>query len=145
MLFQVKRFEELTGAEVYAILRARAQVFVCERDVVCLDPDGEDANALHCFWEEDGNIVAYLRAIPEAGDPTTVRISRVLTTARGKGWGKLLIKSSVAAIRRTFGAETVLVHSQTGAEGFYARCGFESVSAEFEEDHARRIAMTLAL
>ena len=62
MQFSAKEFKELTTKELYEILKLRSQIFIVEQKMNCLDMDGVDYNALHCFLLESEKIVAYLRA-----------------------------------------------------------------------------------
>ena len=64
MKLQVKFFEELTTRELYEIVRSRTEIFLLEQHIICQDFDGVDYDALHCFLEENGKILAYLRAYP---------------------------------------------------------------------------------
>ena len=43
---EVKTFDELTSKEVYEILKARAEVFVVEQNIVYQDMDDIDYDAL---------------------------------------------------------------------------------------------------
>lgn len=81
MDIKAKTFCELTAKELYEILRVRAEIFVVEQNCVYLDPDGKDYDALHVFIEEDGRILAYLRAFQISDD--IVQLGRVLTVQRG--------------------------------------------------------------
>ena len=49
------------------------------------DLDDKDYESLHVFYEEDGNVTAYLRAFSK--DEETVQIGRVLTLKHGTGLG----------------------------------------------------------
>ena len=49
MVFCAKIFPELSGTEVYEILKSRSEVFLMEQNIVCLDADGKDYESLHCF------------------------------------------------------------------------------------------------
>ena len=62
MQFKVKRFGELTTAELYEILKSRSEIFLLEQNIVCQDMDDVDYDSLHCFLQENGRITAYLRA-----------------------------------------------------------------------------------
>ena len=80
-----KFFDELTTAELYEILKARAEIFVVEQNCVYQDLDGKDYNSLHVFYEEEEKVLAYLRAFRKDAD--TVQLGRVLTVQHGTGLG----------------------------------------------------------
>ena len=76
MEFISKTFPELSAKEIYEILKARMEVFLLEQNIVCLDIDGVDYDALHVFLWENDMVVAYLRAFRY---DDAVKIGRVLT------------------------------------------------------------------
>ena len=45
----VKVFDELTAAELYEILKSRAEVFMLEQNIKCQDMDNVDYKSIHCF------------------------------------------------------------------------------------------------
>ena len=45
-----KFYDELTGRELYEILRTRSELFVVEQNCVYQDPDGRDYESLHVFY-----------------------------------------------------------------------------------------------
>ena len=47
MIFNIKRFNELSTHELYVILQLRSEVFVVEQDCVYQDLDNKDQNAYH--------------------------------------------------------------------------------------------------
>lgn len=140
MEFKAKRFGELSAAEVYEILKARSAVFMLEQNIRCLDPDGVDYNCLHCFFEENGQVTAYLRAYP---DGENIRIGRVLTVSRGLGHGRMIMERGIKAAQEAFGNLPVTVDAQKHAEGFYKKIGFETVSDEFLEEGVVHVKMEL--
>lgn len=142
MEFKAKRFGELSGAEVYEILKARAAVFMLEQNIRCLDPDGADYNCLHCFFEENGAVTAYLRAYPDGGK---IKIGRVLTRTRGQGHGRMIMERGIKAAREIFGELTVTVDAQKHAKGFYKKIGFKTVSGEFLEEGVIHVKMELSV
>ena len=141
MNFKAKLFEELTAAEVYEILKARSQVFLLEQNIIYLDEDDMDYGSLHCFFEENGRVTAYLRAFPDNGK---IRIGRVLTIARGQGHGKMLMAQGVEAARKRFGCRAVIMNAQKHAEGFYKKLGFTVTSKDFLEEGVVHVEMELA-
>lgn len=47
-----KEFEELDIAELYEILKARAEIFIMEQNIHYQDMDNVDYKSLHCFFME---------------------------------------------------------------------------------------------
>ena len=45
-----KFYDELTGRELYEILRTRSEIFVVEQNCIYQDPDGRDYESLHVFY-----------------------------------------------------------------------------------------------
>ena len=142
MNFFAKTFPELSAKEIYEILKARMEVFLLEQNIVCLDIDGVDYDALHVFLEENGTVVAYLRAFSYED---CVKIGRVLTREHGKGLGRKLMLEALARIREHFGCEKIVLHSQKHAEGFYEKFGFVTVSDEYLEEGVVHVTMDLGI
>lgn len=140
MEFRAKLFGELSGAEVYEILKARSAVFMLEQNIRCLDMDGVDYKCLHCFFENNGAVLAYLRAYPDGGK---IHIGRVLTVTRGQGHGRMIMERGVSAARKVFGDHAVTVDAQKHAEEFYRKLGFETTSGEFLEEGVIHVQMEL--
>ena len=61
MIFNIKRFNELSTHELYVILQLRSEVFVVEQDCVYQDLDNKDQDAFHVLGVLDNEIVAYAR------------------------------------------------------------------------------------
>ena len=141
MTFIAKHFSELTPAELYEILRARAEIFLLEQGIVEQDLDGVDYDCLHCFLWEDGKAVGTLRAFYSDKEKTKVKIGRVTTLTHGKGHGKLLMEGSLAAICEKMPHDLLYVHAQTQAAGYYERFGFSPVGEEFDEAGIPHIEM----
>ena len=141
MMFISKKFDELSTTELYEILRARVDVFVVEQNCPYPELDGADYDALHVFWEDDGRVLAYLRAYEM--EPGRVRMGRVLTVERGTGLGGKLLKEGIREIREKFDPKTIYIEAQTYAIGFYRREGFVVCSEEFLEDGIPHLKMEL--
>lgn len=140
MTFKAKLFGELTAAEMYEILKARSWVFQLEQNIRYLDEDDTDYDSLHCFFEENRQVAAYLRAFPDNGK---IHFGRVLTITRGLGHGRLLMARSVEAARERFGKLAIIMDAQKHAEGFYKKLGFVTTSDEFLEEGIVHVAMEL--
>ena len=130
----VKKFNELTINELYEILKVRAAVFVVEQECVYQDVDGVDLESLHIFWEENGEILAYLRAFFKNKEEKLVQIGRVLTVERGKGFGEQVMKAGIEAVRTELKADKIFIEAQSYAVGFYEKFGFKVCGEEFLED-----------
>ena len=79
----------------------------------------------------DGRILAYLRMFEDGGK---VIVGRVLTTERGKGYGRRIMDAAEDVARERFGVNSIMLHSQTQAIPFYLKCGYKITSEEFLEE-----------
>ena len=136
------RGNELTAAQLYAILRQRSEVFVIEQDCNYLDPDGRDleGSTTHLWFEgADGVITSYLRVLVEPGGGH--RIGRVLTPSqhRGNGLASRLMDEALEVSDRP-----VVLNAQSYLVGFYAGHGFVVDGPEFLEDEIPHTPMRLA-
>ena len=145
MEFIVKDFEELTTTELYEILKSRAEVFILEQNIICLDMDNVDYKSFHCFIREDDRVVAYLRAYYKDGDADTVHIGRVLTLQHGRGLGKALLEKSIGALKKKMECKRICMDAQKHAIGFYEKFGFQVTSDEFLEEGVVHVTMELEL
>lgn len=136
-----KFFHELTTRELYEIARARTEIFLLEQRIICQDFDGVDYDSLHCFFENDGKIMAYLRAY--RAEDNIVKIGRVLSITHGIGLGTRLMKESISKIKRKFNCKAIKIHAQKQAQHFYERLGFIATSSDFLEEGIPHVVMTL--
>ncbi len=141
MRFEAKLFDELTARELYEIVRARQEVFLMEQGIVCRDFDGVDYAALHCFLWDGDRVSAYLRAYK--GNGREVHIGRVLSIPHGQGLGKRLMLESMPIIKEKFECDSISLHSQCHAEGFYEKLGFKRAGEVFLEEGIPHINMRL--
>jgi ElaA protein len=148
-----KAFEDLTTAEVYAMLAARSAVFVVEQNCVYGDIDGLDSDAWHLFaygangsGEKKPPLAGYLRVLLPDAEDTDIRIGRVLTTAefRGIGLGKAMLERSLTHIRAQWPGTPIRLHAQAHLQGFYGAFGFTPVSEIHEEDGIPHVWMRSA-
>ncbi len=141
MEIKAKFFHELTTKELYEILKARTEIFVIEQNCVYQDMDDKDYESLHVFYEEEGKIIAYLRAFPkEAG---MIQMGRVLTLQHGMGFGGKILKEGIHQIQKRFCPRQIYIEAQCYAIGFYEREGFHVCSEEFLEDGIPHVQMIL--
>lgn len=143
MELKVRFFSELTAKELYGILKARSAVFVVEQSCIYQDIDGRDEQSLHVFYEENGQVVAYLRAFIK--DEQTVQIGRVLTVKRGTGLGGRLLSEGIRQVKAVFNPTRIYIEAQCYAAGFYEREGFKTCSEPFLDDGIPHVEMILEL
>ena len=142
MKLQVKFFEELTTRELYEIVRSRTEIFLLEQHIICQDFDGVDYEALHCFLEENGKVLAYLRAYP-AGEGIA-KVGRVLSVTHGMGWGTKLMTEAIPHIKTKLACQKIIVHAQKQAQGFYEKLGFIVTSPDYLEEGIPHVTMKLS-
>ncbi len=132
-------FADLTAAELYAVLAARAAVFVVEQRCAYLDPDGLDRGALHLLGWDGDVLAAYLRVLPPGARFPEAAIGRVLTAPayRGCGFGRALVAEAV----RGLGAQPLALSAQAHLEGFYASFGFVRAGPAHDEDGIPHVPM----
>jgi ElaA protein len=138
-----KYFNELTTTELYEILKARVAVFVVEQTCPYQEVDGNDYDSLHVFYEEEGQVKAYLRSFFISDD--VVQMGRVLTIDRGTGLGGRLLREGIEQIREKQHPRRIYIEAQCYATGYYEREGFEICSEEFLEDGIPHVQMILDL
>lgn len=137
-----KTFQELTVDELYELLRIRADVFVVEQDCVYQDLDGDDQQAIHLWLTVKDKIVAICRVCPAGTHMTEVSIGRVITTERGKGYGKQIMLAAIDTAIHFFNARQIDLEAQEYARGFYENVGFVQSSESFILDGIPHIKMS---
>ena len=136
-----KSFRQLTTDELYELLRVRSKVFVVEQNCVYQDLDGDDQKATHLWLTLDDKIVALARVCPAGTHMTEISIGRVITTERGKGYGKQIMLHAIDAAIEHFGATLIDIEAQEYAKGFYEGVGFKQSSDTFMLDGIPHIKM----
>jgi len=132
---------DISAADLYAVLRLRAEVFVVEQDCPYLDPDGRDLepDTAHLWLAApDGTVAAYVRLLTE---PTGGhRIGRVVTDPfhRGQRLAGRLVDRAL-----TFAQRPVVLDAQSHLVRVYARHGFEPEGEDFVEDGIHHTPMRL--
>jgi len=147
-----KRFEELSAAEIYEILRVRQEVFVVEQNCVYQDIDSLDQVSWHLFAQTNNGgdsvqILAYLRVVFPGHKYIEPSIGRVLTAkeARGQGSGRLLMEKAMELLKAEFPKQEVRISAQKYLEAFYSDFGFMPVSEPYDEDGIPHIEMVTAM
>jgi len=141
-----KKFDELSPAELYALLRLRSEVFVVEQNCVFLDMDNKDMACYHLMGWTDGKLVAYTRLVPPGVAYAEPSIGRVVTdiTVRRSGIGRVLMHESISKCRALFGNTTIRIGAQLYLKEFYTSLGFVPTGGIYPEDGIDHIQMLLS-
>lgn len=137
----LRRMEDFSAGELYALLRLRIDVFVVEQACAYPELDGKDAAALHLRLLIDGETAGYARLWkPEDAPP---RIGRVLVAPahRGKRLGEAVMREAIRACETHFPGTSIALSAQSHLEPFYRSLGFSPTSAEYVEDGIPHIDM----
>jgi ElaA protein len=149
MTWVEKTFEELTTAELYSVLRLRAEVFVVEQDCPYQDVDNADQYAVHLMgYDEQQRLGAYARifapGIRSRGMTYDMAsIGRVITSKeqRGKGVGRELMQKAIDALETRFGKQAIKISAQQYLTKFYESLGFRQTSDMYLEDNIPHVEM----
>jgi ElaA protein len=147
VVWQWKPFAELTPAELYALLAARAAVFVVEQHCAFQDLDAVDEFAWHLLGWTGSNhapaLAAYLRLIEPGRKYAEPSIGRVLTTApfRGAGIGREAMREGLARAALLYPDRAIRIGAQQRLERFYSELGFRTVSPPYDEDGVAHVEM----
>ncbi len=138
-------FQQLSSAELYAIMALRQEVFVVEQNCPYLDADGKDQQAHHLMgFDKEGRLLAYSRLMPKGlSYPRYTSMGRVLTStsARGKGLGRGLMRESLKWMEQLYGRDAIKISAQCYLARFYESLGFHTIGEEYLEDDIPHIAM----
>ncbi len=139
----LKRFEELSLQELYAILQLRNEVFVVEQNCAYHDPDGKDPPAWHLMGIEENKLVAYTRILPPGIAYSDPAIGRVVTSPskRKGGLGRELMLRSIEHCEQLFGKTSITLGAQVYLKNFYTSLGFFPNGDEYIEDGIPHIEM----
>ena len=137
-----KMFHELTVDELYELRRVRSEVFVVEQNCVYQDMDGDDQPSIHLWMTNEDGIVDLARVCPAETHMKEISIGRVITTERGKGYGKQIMLHAIDAALEHFDAKCIDIEAQEYARGFYESVGFRQSSETFMLDGIPHIKMT---
>lgn len=141
-VLHLKTFQELTIDELYELLRVRSEVFVVEQNCVYQDLDGDDQKAIHLWLTVENKVVAMARVCPAGTHMQKISIGRVITTERGRGYGRQIMLHAIDAAVERFDASNIDIEAQEYAKGFYEGVGFRQSSDTFILDGIPHIKMT---
>ena len=140
-------FNQLSPAQLYAILKLRSEVFVVEQQCIFLDMDDKDQHCYHLMGWKDDELVATTRLVPPGISYPEASIGRVVSSlsVRRTGIGKELMKRSIALATELFKTNIIVIGAQLYLEKFYSNLGFRKSSEIYLEDGIEHIKMNLVL
>ena len=140
----LKKFDDLTSNELYAIMQLRNEVFVVEQNCVYQDADNKDLVSYHFMGWANNKLMAYTRILPPGVAYTKEpSIGRVVTSpsARGSGIGRELMEKSIEELYKLFGETPIKIGAQLYLLKFYTSLGFQQTSSIYLEDDIEHIEM----
>jgi len=141
----LKKFNELSPAELYAILQLRIEVFSVEQHCVYQDADGKDQPAYHlCGWNGEA-LAAYCRLLPAGISYQHPSIGRVVISPqyRKGGFGRQLMTLGIEITMAQFQDDIIIISAQQYLWNFYQSLGFSPISEPYLEDGIPHIRMQL--
>jgi ElaA protein len=146
LIWTLKKFEELTSAELYAIMQLRNEVFVVEQNCVYQDADNKDVKSWHFMGWDGETLVAYTRLLPQGVSYAEASIGRVVSSPkyRGIGAGRSLMERSIDTTIKLFNCSTIKIGAQLYLKKFYESLGFVQSGPEYLEDNIPHIEMLLS-
>ena len=139
----LKKFEELTPHQLYAVLQLRIEVFVVEQNCPFQDADDKDQASYHLLGYVNNKLVAYTRLVPPGVSYDEPSIGRVVTSpsVRRTGAGKELMRESIQKVYDLFGKQPIKIGAQLYLKNFYESLGFAQIGESYLEDGIPHIYM----
>lgn len=136
------QLNELTAAEIYALLAARESVFVVEQLCAYQELDGLDLDALHLIGWAGTEVATTLRLLAPGVKYPEAALGRIMTALpfRRCGLGRALMQQGLmVADQRYPGGQRI--SAQLYLEAFYLAFGFKRISEPYLEDGIPHIEM----
>jgi ElaA protein len=142
---QWQRFDELSPAALYELLRFRQQIFVVEQRSPYPDLDGLDQPAWHLSLRVNGALGGYLRLVPQNIAGAKVRIGRVAVALhlRRQDLGRQLMTTALSFCHEHYLRQPIVLSAQLHLESFYRRLGFSVTAAPHDDFGVAHVEMTM--
>lgn len=141
-----RRFDELSAAVLYELLRLRQQVFVVEQGSPYPDLDGLDHQAHHLLLADDGALCGCLRLLPPREDRPELRLGRVCVARhlRRRELGRRLMTEALAFCHEHHPGHAVALSAQLELVPFYESYGFAAIGDPYDDFGIPHTEMRLA-
>ena len=98
--------------------------------------DNKDQKAIHIYYKEKNNIIAYTRILKSGDYYENPSIGRVLVSEknRGKELGKKIMRKSIEYIKDNLNDKKIELSAQQYLDKFYKELGFYKKGEEYLED-----------
>ncbi len=138
----VRRLEEFSAVELYAMLKMRVDVFVVEQECAYPELDGNDTDCLHLRLFDGRDLLACARLWRPSPD-VLPRIGRVAVSPdhRGKRLGDALMREAIVECEKAYPGEAIEISAQAHLQKFYGSLGFVRTSEEYVEDGIPHVDM----
>lgn len=142
-MWNVKRFNELTNDEFYAIMHLRVAIFVVEQNRIYQEIDENDKSALHLFkTDAEGNVIAYARIFTiDDGQKVTFGRVAISKDKRGQGLGGELLHHIMKAIADYYPGLPIAIEAQQQVQGYYRKADFHTEGDTFIYQQTPHIKM----
>jgi ElaA protein len=141
------KFDNLSTHQLYDLLRLRSEVFVVEQTCIYQDIDDKDtqANVHHLLITKDSDLFGYARLLPAGLSYDTPSFGRVIIAkqARGSGFGKQLIASTIEHMQLLWPNQSITIGAQSHLVSLYQSFGFAESSEHYLEDGIPHVDMCL--
>lgn len=144
--WSLKKFQDLTPAELYAAMALREQVFTYEQKCTEPDFDFQDQKAWHLLAMDGESLAAYVRIFaPGDYHPQAASFGRLVVSPdyRGKGLARIAIDKALGFIKQNFKADRIELSAQSYLVKLYETVGFQAVGDEYEEAGIPHVKMVL--
>lgn len=145
MNFVCLPFNELSTAQLYALLQLRCEVFVVEQNCIYQDMDGKDIQdgVQHLLMLDQGELFGYARLLPPNISFDTPSIGRILISpkARDRGFGRILIQACLDHTFALWPKANITIGAQSHLSDLYQSFGFKEISDPYLEDGILHVDM----
>ncbi|MDD9303380.1 MAG: GNAT family N-acetyltransferase [Desulfobacter sp.] len=146
--WQIKRFDQLSINELYALLRLRTDIFVVEQKCPYPELDGKDDHeqTIHLWqYAQDHTMSAYLRILAPGVSYAGASLGRVAVHKefRNHGLAHSIVDKAIDVAKGIWPEKKIEISAQVYLTHFYESHGFQAVSPPYLEDNIPHIDMVL--